>query len=196
MKILGLIGGTSWVSNIDYYKAINEGVNKVLGGDNFAECIIYSFNYEELVENNARLDFEANYKLLLKAANHLKNSGAMGLVLCANTLHMFADRTEAAVGLPVIHIGKATAAEIKKAGLKKVGLLGTKFTMEMNYVKDKLTEQGLETIIPTDDERAFIHQTIFGELGKGITTPETKARYLAIIANLQAKGAEGVILGC
>lgn len=196
MKVIGLVGGTSWVSTIDYYRTINEGINKKLGGNEAAECIIYSVNYGEIVRNNSRGDLEATYNIMLRASEHLKNSGAKAIILCANTMHMFADRIREKIQLPVIHIAEATANEIKKKGLKKVALLGTKFTMEMDFFKDKLKAQHIEYIIPTDEERAYIHQTIFDELGKNIVTKETKAKYLAIIDRLVSIGAEGVILGC
>ncbi|HTB06212.1 MAG TPA: aspartate/glutamate racemase family protein [Bacteroidia bacterium] len=196
MKIIGLVGGTSWVSTIDYYRAINEGINKQLGGNEAAECIIYSVNYGDIVRNNSKGDLEATFGIMLNASTHLKNSGAKAIILCANTMHMFADRISEKVNLPVIHTAEACANEIKKKGLKKVALLGTKFTMEMNFFKDKLKAHHIETIIPDDTDRAFIHQTIFDELGKNIVKAETKAKYLAIIDRLVALGAEGVILGC
>ncbi|MGP8214099.1 MAG: aspartate/glutamate racemase family protein [Bacteroidia bacterium] len=196
MKILGITGGTSWASTIDYYRAINLGVNEKLGGNNFAECIIYSFNYNDIIKNTSVKNFKAVYKLMFDACIHLKNSGAKAIVLGANTMHMFAERLEEAVQLPVIHIAKATAAEIKKRGLGKAGLLGTRFTMEMDFFKDKLKEQGIEILLPSDEEKEFVHQTIFDELGKGILKEETKARYISIFTNLRNKGAEGIILGC
>jgi aspartate racemase len=196
MKIIGLVGGTSWVSTIDYYRTINEGINKQLGGNEAAECIIYSVNYGDIVRNNSKGDLEATYNIMLKASEHLKNSGAKAIILCANTMHMFADRIREQVNLPVIHIAEATANEIKKKGLKKVILLGTKFTMEMDFFKDKLKAQNIEAIIPDDIDRAFVHQSIFDELGKNIIKPETKAKYLSLIDKLKTKGAEGVILGC
>jgi aspartate racemase len=196
MKTLGLIGGMSWVSTIDYYKLINEGINQKLGGLNFAECIIYSFNYADIKRNNDANDWEANFKIVSEAATHLKNSGAAAIVLCANTMHLIADRVEQAIGLPVIHIATATSSVIKNKGLKKIGLLGTKFTMELDFFRSKLTDQGIETIIPGDEDRNFIHYTIFEELGRGLIKDETRARYLAIIMEMIAGGAEGIILGC
>jgi len=196
MKILGLIGGTSWVSTVDYYTYINQGINEQLGGLNYAHCIIHSLNYADIVKNNETENWDATLKLLTKAAINLQNSGAEGLILCANTMHMVADDLQKKLSIPLIHIAIATAADIKKQGISKVGLLGTRFTMERDFFKDKLTEQGIDTLLPGDEERKFIHDTIGNELGKGIFKPETKSHYLEIIKALIAKGAEGIILGC
>lgn len=196
MQTLGLIGGISWVSTIDYYKFINQGINDRLGGLNFSECIIYSFNFADIKKNNDSNDWETTFQMVVKACNHLKSCGATGIVFCANTMHFLADRVEKEVGLPIIHIATATAIEIEKAALRKVGLLGTKFTMELDFFKSKLLDRGIETVIPNEEDRAFIHQSIFDELGKGIVTPAIKERYLAIIKDLINNGAEGIILGC
>lgn len=136
------------------------------------------------------------FQLVLKACNDLKSCGITGIILCANTMHLIADRLEQETGLPVIHIATATAAEIEKAGLKKVGLLGTKFTMELDFFKSKLLDKGIEVIIPNEDDREFLHQTIYEELGKGIFSEQTKHRYLNIISDLMNDGAEGIVLGC
>lgn len=196
MKTLGLIGGISWVSTVDYYKLINQGINEKLGGLNFSQCIIYSFNYADIKKNNDANDWETTFQMIVKACNHLKSCGAAGIVLCANTMHFIADRVEKEIGLPIIHIASVTATEIEKVGLKKVGLLGTKFTMELDFFKSKLIDKGIEVIIPNNNDREFVHQTIFDELGKGIVTEQTKQRYLEIITDLINNGAEGIILGC
>jgi aspartate racemase len=196
MKTLGLIGGMSWVSTIDYYKLINEGINEKLGGLNFSQCIIYSFNYADIKRNNDANDWDTNFKMVSEAGKHLKNAGAEAIILCANTMHLIADKAEHAINLPVIHIATATAIAIKSKGLKKVGLLGTKFTMELDFFTSKLKNKGIEAMIPADDDRHFIHYTIFEELGRGLVKDETKARYLAIIQEMIANGAEGIILGC
>jgi aspartate racemase len=196
MKTLGLIGGISWVSTIDYYKQISLEFNKKLGGSDYGKLIIYSLNYQEVINNNSKGNFEATYKLVQDAAINLKFAGATAIVICANTLHMFADRIEETVKLPLVHTVKATANEINKQGLKKVGLLGTKATMEMAFYKDILTSYGIESIIPDEADRNFVHEKIFSELGKEIFTTETKAGYLSVINKLLNKGAEGLILGC
>jgi len=196
MKILGLIGGMSWVSTIDYYKLINEGINQKLGGLNFSECIIYSFNYAVVKRNNVANDWDANFRMVATAAESLKNSGAAGIVLCANTMHLIADKVENAIGLPVINIATATAGAIQSRQLKKVGLLGTRFTMELDFFKSKLEGKGIETIIPPDEDRGFIHYTIFEELGRSLVKESSKQRFLTIIQDLIERGAEGIILGC
>lgn len=188
--------GISWVSTIDYYKYINEGVNARLGGLEFAQCIIHSLNYGEVKRRNDAGDFAGTLELVTKACIGLKNSGADALVLCANTMHMFADVIQDSVGLPVIHIATATAEAINKQQLKTVALLGTKFTMEKEFFKEKLAQYGISTLIPGEQERDFIHYTIFEELGRGVISPSSKERYVNIINSLAELGAQGAILGC
>ena len=193
MKKIGLVGGISWVSTIDYYRYINEGINEKLGGLNYAECIIYSLNFGDV----HTIGWENAYELLYKACNSLRISGANAIVLCANTAHLMAERLEKETGLPVIHIGTVTAAVIHDQGLKTVGLLGTIFTMENDFYKHKLSEYNIKCITPQQKEiRSFIQQTLRDELGKGIFKEETKRKYLSIINELVIRGAEGIILGC
>ncbi|WP_294961678.1 aspartate/glutamate racemase family protein [uncultured Flavobacterium sp.] len=197
MRKIGLIGGISWVSTSDYYTLINKGINEKLGGLNFSECLIYSFNYADIKKNNDANDWDSTFNMLFKAAEVLKSGGAEAILLCANTMHLIADRLQQAIDIPLIHIAEETAVEIEKKQLKKVGLLGTKFTMELDFFKDKLAEKGIEAIIPASEEvKDFIHYTIFEELGRGIATEETKKRYLEIANELIKNGAEGIILGC
>ncbi|MDQ6529304.1 aspartate/glutamate racemase family protein [Flavobacterium sp. LHD-85] len=197
MRKIGLIGGISWVSTSDYYTLINKGINKKLGGLNFSECLIYSFNYADIKKNNDANDWDSTFNMLSKAAEVLKSGGAEAILLCANTMHLIADRLQQVIDIPLIHIAEETAIEIEKKQLKKVGLLGTRFTMELDFFKDKLAEKGIETIIPASEEvKDFIHYTIFEELGRGIATEETKKRYLEIANELIKNGAEGIILGC
>lgn len=196
MKILGLIGGISWVSTIDYYRMINQGINKKLGDLNFAECILYSFNYQDIKRNNDAEDWDATLKMLTKASLNMKEGGASAIVLCANTMHMVADQLEQNVQLPVIHIATATANAISARGLKKIGLLGTKFTMERPFFRDKLTDQNIDVFIPDEKDRDFIHYTIFEELGRNLFKPETKLFYLEVMNKLKNQGAEGIIMGC
>ncbi|KAF2508516.1 amino acid racemase [Flavobacterium zhairuonense] len=197
MRKIGLIGGISWVSTGDYYKLINEGINEKLGGLNFSECLVYSFNYADIKRNNDNNDWDSTFEMLLKGCEFLKSGGAEAIILCANTMHLIADRLEEAIGLPLIHIATATAIEIQKQNIKKVALLGTKFTMELDFFKEKLKAKGVETIIAENQEdKDFIHYTIFEELGRRLVTDETKKRYLEIANDLISKGAEGIILGC
>jgi aspartate racemase len=196
MKVIGLIGGTSWVSTIDYYRLINEGINAKLGDLNAATCIIHSFNFQDIKRNNDNNDWDSTFNMVSKASRHLVNAGAEAIVLCANTMHLLADRVQKTLDVPLIHIATATASEIRKQRLSRVALLGTRFTMERDFFKNKLKDQNIETIIPTEDERNFIHYTIFEELGRNIFTSETKKRYLAIINNLIEQGSQGIVLGC
>lgn len=193
MKKIGLVGGISWVSTMDYYKFINEGVNSKLGGLNFAECVIYSLNFGDIQANSWPNSFE----LLLKACESLKKSGVDSIVLCANTAHLFADKLQAAIKLPIIHVGAETAKAVTKQGFKKAGLLGTKFTMEMDFYRKKLEEYGLEVLIPQQQEtRDYIQHTVKEELGIGLINPETKNKYISIVKGLVDRGAECIILGC
>ncbi|MGN7757844.1 aspartate/glutamate racemase family protein [Chryseobacterium sp. 22532] len=193
MKKIGLVGGISWVSTLDYYKFINEGVNARLGGLNAAECMMYSLNFGDIQAKGWTNSFE----LLRRACEHLKNTGADSIVLCANTAHLFADELQDTVQLPILHIGTETAKAIRKAGFTKVGLLGTKFTMEMDFYKNKLQEYGLEVLIPENQEtRDYIQHTVKEELGVGFINPETKTNYISIVEDLISCGAECIILGC
>lgn len=193
MKKIGLVGGISWVSTLDYYKLINEGVNTKLGGLNAAECLLYSLNFGDIQAKG----WVHSFDLLLNACENLKNSGAESIVLCANTAHLFADRLQDSIKLPIIHIGTQTALAIQKRGFKKAGLIGTKFTMEMDFYKNKLEEYGLEVLIPEKEEtRDYIQHTVKEELGVGFINPETKVRYISIVKELISRGAECIILGC
>jgi aspartate racemase len=196
MKTIGLIGGTGWVSTLEYYRLINEETHKRLGGHNAARCIIYSFNYADINECNLREDHAGVYKLVLDAAIKLKKASADFIVLCANTLHQYVEQLSEEVKLPIIHIADATAAEIKKQGLSTIGLLGTKFTMEMDFYTKRLSIAGINSLVPGKSERLFIHNTIMDELLKEIFKLESKKRFLEIINDLEQKGAEGIVLGC
>ncbi|HCY76750.1 MAG TPA: aspartate racemase [Ignavibacteriales bacterium] len=196
MKTIGLIGGTGWVSTLEYYRLINKGINAKLGGHNSARCILYSFNYEDINECNLRDDHEGVYRLVLDAAIKLKNANADCLILCANTLHQYVDRLTAEVELPIVHIADATANEIKKIGMNTIGLLGTKFTMEMDFYTKRLSDAGINSLVPEKTDRQFIHSTIMNELLKEIFKPETKQKFLNIISDLEQNGAQGIVLGC
>lgn len=197
MKKIGLVGGISWTSTLDYYRFINEETNKRLGSLNFAECIIYSVNFEKFRTSNAEHNWEATFELLSNAALKLKDAGAEVLLLGANTAHIVAERISKTVDLPFIDIRVATANAVHKKKLKKVGLLGTVYTMELDFYKKKLIEEGLEVIIPpTKSEIDFIEETLLHELGKGVLLQGTKQEYMAIINRLIEQGAEGIILGC
>lgn len=196
MKTIGLIGGTGWVSTLEYYKLINKGINAKLGGHNSARCILYSVNYDDVNECNKRDDHEGVYKIVLNAAKILKSANVDFLVLCANTLHQYVDRLNLEVGLPIVHIADATANEIKKKNIATIGLLGTKFTMEMDFYTKRLNEAGIKSLVPEKLERLFIHNAIMNELLKEEFKPETKKKFLNIINYLEQNSAQGIVLGC
>ena len=197
MKILGLLGGISWLSTVDYYTQINKGINEQLGDLNYAECLIHSFNYQKIKENFDNNDWDANLKMVVDAATNLEKSGAKGIVICGNTMHFIADQAEKEINIPILHIATTTANEVSRLGLKKVALLGTRFTMQDDFFKSKLKDRGIAVLIPKDEtDKEFINHTIFDELGKGILRTATKERYLSIIKKLINDGAEGIIAGC
>jgi aspartate racemase len=197
MKKIGLVGGISWSSTIDYYRYLNEAVNQKLGGLNFAECIIYSVNFGPFCQYNAAHNWDATFELLSNAALQLKQAGAELIVLGANTAHIVAERVGELVGLPVIDIRVAVANAVLQQKIKRVGLLGSSYTMELDFYKNKLTQYGLEVLTPLEQEdRHYVEETLMHELGKGIIREETKAAYIRIANALNSRGAEGVILGC
>ena len=196
MKTLGLIGGTGWVSTVEYYRIINQEVNERLGGLSSAKMLLYSVNQQEFrpATDQAGLGEFADY--LSGIARRLESAGADCLLLCANTPHMAADLVQRNIGIPLLHIAEVTAKAILKKNLKKVGLLGTKFTMEQTFYKDRLAKFGIATLVPEESEREYIHRTIMTELEKAILKDETRKRYLEIIDRLAKRGAEGIVLGC
>jgi len=196
MKTIGLIGGTGWPSTVEYYRIINEEINIRLGGLNSARCILYSFNYEDINQCNLREDHEGVYKYVLDAAKRIKTAGADFLVICANTMHQYVERLVEEIKFPIVHIADATAAKIKKQGLTTIGLMGTRFTMEMDFYTKRLNDAGIKSIVPERQERNFIHNTIMNELLKEIFKPESKKKFLEIINDLEQKGTQGIVLGC
>lgn len=197
MRLLGLVGGSSYVSTVDYYNYINQLVNAQLGGNDFPQLVIYSVDYGELTRNSDAGRFPDNAHVVLNAAERLKAAGAEGILICANSLHAFCDAVTQETRLPVIHIAEATADAVAARGIDKVGLLGTNFTMKMEFFRDKLTARGIEIVIPgTEADCEIVHRAIFDEFGTGIFSDKTKAEYLRIIGDMQCRGAQGVILGC
>ncbi len=196
MKTLGLIGGTTWVSTVDYYRLINQMVNQRLGGLNSAKMLLYSVNFEEFRPPETPEGWESITQRVIGIARTLEQGGAEGLVLCANTLHKVFDRVQEKIGIPIIHIAEATAAEISKKKLHKVALLGTKFTMQEPFYHEKLRAHGIETLIPEQSDRLYIHDAILDEMALEIFKPETKTRFLEIITQLQQRGAQAIVLGC
>ncbi|TGA98923.1 aspartate/glutamate racemase family protein [Sporolactobacillus shoreae] len=196
MKTIGLIGGLSWESTAEYYRYINTIVQKEMGGLHSAKCLTYSFDFEEIAALQRAGEWDKATDLMIHAATTLENSGADVLVICTNTMHKMASEVQGAVSIPLIHIADAAAKAIQKQGLTKVGLLGTKFTMEQNFYKNRLMTHGISTIIPEESDRQVIHDVIFGELCQGVCSPASKDKYLHIIDKLLSQGAEGIILGC
>ena len=193
MKKIGLVGGISWTSTLDYYKFINEGINEKLRGLNFAECIIYSLNFGDIYTQS----WDNAYDLLYNACDSLKKSGVDGIALCANTAHLYADKLQTEIGLSMVNIISETATIINQKRFKKVGLLGTQFTMEMDFYRNKLESFGLEVIIPEKQEtRDYIQYTLREELGVGYINPETKLKYIQIVKDLVDNGTECIVLGC
>lgn len=196
MKTIGMIGGTGWPSTLEYYRIINQETNKRLGGLNSAKIILTSFNYAEIDALNKKEDHAGVYKLVLEAARKLKKCSIDCLLLCANTLHQYVDELEKETGLKIVHIADTTAIEIKKKNISKIGLLGTRLTMEMDFYTKRLKEAGIDSIVPDKPERLFIHNAIMNELLKEEFKAETKAEFLKIINDLEQRGAQGIVLGC
>ena len=197
MKTIGLIGGMSWESSVVYYQIINRKTQELLGGSHSAESLMYSVDFGEI----ARLQHEGNWgaleTIMVDAAKRLERGGANLIVICTNTMHMFADEMENSVSIPLVHIGDATGEAIRESGLKKVGLLGTKFTMEKDFLKKRLLDKfGIETIIPDDADGEIVHSVIYNELVKGEIREDSRSAYLEIIEKLIGNGAEGIVLGC
>lgn len=197
MKTIGLIGGISWQSTITYYQEINRLVNDRLGGSHSAKVLLYSVDFDEV----ARMQHEGRWddfqQLLIDAAKRLERGGADFFLICANTPHIVADGIETAVKIPLMHIGDAVGEAIQKASMTKVGLLGTRFTMEEDFLKARLREKfGIESIVPGEADRQIVHDVIYKELVKGETTDGSRREYLRIIDELTTNGAEGIVLGC
>jgi len=196
MKTLGLIGGLSWLSTMDYYRMINEQVNAQLGGVHSARLILYSVDFDEFQPPTDMNLWKPLSEKFVNIAMKLEQAGAEGLILCANTPHLIADNIREKINIPIIHIADATAKNIAEAKLDKVALLGTRITMEQDFYTKKLAARNIEAIVPDKDDRQFIHDSILKEMCRNIFTPEMKHRYLEIIGGLVQEGAEGVIFGC
>ncbi|MBK7560820.1 MAG: aspartate/glutamate racemase family protein [Chitinophagaceae bacterium] len=196
MKTIGLVGGLTWYSTIDYYRFMNQQVNERLGGDEAAKIVLNSVNYGEIKKLTQAGDWKGISAIISKAAKMTEAAGADCLLLGANTMHHIAEEVAAVIQIPLIHIADATAKAIKEKKIKTVGLLGTKYTMQFDFYKNKLASHGITTLIPDECGVEDINKSIYEELGKGILLPETKQKFLTIINELIRQGAEGVILGC
>jgi aspartate racemase len=197
MKTIGLIGGMSWKSSSEYYRIINEAVKAKLGGLHSAKCILYSVDFAEVEILQRQNRWSDAAEILIGAAKSLENGGADFLIICANTMHKVADDIQAQVRIPLLHIADVTAKQVKQAGIRKVGLLGTRYTMEEDFytkqLRDKFT---LDVLIPNAEDRQFVNQVIFDELVLGKICQSSKRQFIHIIERLVNKGAEGIILGC
>ena len=196
MKTLGLIGGLSWYSTIVYYRTINQLTNERLGSSHSAKLILFSIDFEEFRILQNKGDWNAVEKILSDIAIQLENAGADCIVMCTNTPHLVADTVRQKIKIPLLHIAEETAKEIVSKKINKIGLLGTKFTMENSFFKDRLLQFGIESIVPDDPDKDYIHASIFNELTRGFFKDDTKNKYLDIIDKLKEGGAQGVVFGC
>ena len=194
--VIGLMGGMSWESSAEYYRIINEAVRNKLGGLRSARCLMWSFDFGEIeaLQHAGRWDEAA--ALLIDAAQRLERGGADFFLICTNTMHRLADQVQAAVRIPLLHIADPTAERIRAQGISRVGLLGTAFTMEQDFYKERLRRSGLDVIVPEAEDRAAVHRVIYDELVQGRVQPASRDAYRAVIARLVRRGAEAVILGC
>ncbi|MGK7926776.1 MAG: aspartate/glutamate racemase family protein [Spirulina sp.] len=197
MKTIGLIGGMSWESSLEYYRLINEITKEKLGGLHSARSILYSVDFADIERLQHQGNWQKAGEILSSAAIALEKGGADFIVLCTNTMHKLADAIETAIAIPFLHIADATGQEIQKQKLKTIGLLGTKFTMEEDFYKTRLIQKyNLNILLPSSEERETIHQIIYEELCLGILNDAARSQYLKIVERLRDRGAEGIILGC
>lgn len=197
MKTIGLIGGMSWESTLEYYRILNQTVKERLGGLHSAKCILYSVEFAEIEVLQREGRWQEAAQCMVEAGRALEAAGADFIVLCTNTMHKLAPELEAGVGIPLLHIADAAADAVKAAGISRVGLLGTRFTMEQDFYKDRLSgKHGLEVLTPNAADREIVHNVIYNELCLGVVKQESREQFGRIIDRLEAEGAQGVILGC
>ena len=196
MKTIGLIGGMSWESTVTYYQIINQLVKKELGGLHSARIVLYSVEFDEIEKCQAAGEWEKSGEILGNAAKGLEAAGADFILICTNTMHKVFDQVQSYVKVPLLHIAQVTADALKRENITKVGLLGTRYTMEQDFYKGRLAENGIEVIIPEGKDIDTVNSIIFNELCLGEIKDESRKKYLAIIDEMTAKGAQGIILGC
>ena len=197
MKTIGMIGGMSWESSIEYYRIINETVNAGLGGFHSAKCLMYSVDFAEIEKLQHLGKWDEATALMIDAAKRVQSGGADFLIICTNTMHKMADEVQQNIKIPLLHIADATAEKIKIYDMKRIGLLGTRFIMEEDFYKARLIEKhGLDVIIPNNDERETVHQVIYDELCNGEIKESSKLKFIKIMNHLVEDRAEGIILGC
>ena len=197
MKTIGLLGGMSWESTVSYYRIINQTVKEKLGGLHSAKLFLYSCDFDEIAQLQRAGNWDEAAGRLARAARSLRAAGADFLVVCTNTMHIVAETIESEAGIPLLHIVEPTGEEIRRSGLKKVGLLGTRFTMEQDFYKDRMRERhGIEMLVPDEADRDIVHKVIFEELCRGIVREESREAYRQVMRRLVERGAEGIIYGC
>ncbi len=196
MKTIGLIGGMSWESTMDYYRILNQTVKEALGGFHSAQCLLYSVDFHDIEACQEAGDWERSGDILADAARRLERGGADLIVLCTNTMHKVADKIQGAVNIPFLHIAEVTAEALLGQNVVKAALLGTKYTMEQDFYKERLQARGIQVMIPGPEDRGLINHVIFNELCLGKTEKKSREAFLRIIDSLQAQGAQGIILGC
>ncbi|MBE2978780.1 aspartate/glutamate racemase family protein [Priestia megaterium] len=197
MKTIGLLGGMSWESSSEYYRIINQTVNRKLGGHHSAKSVMYSVDFEEIKKLQHNDRWEEATELMIKGAQYIEKGGADFLIICTNTMHKMASEIQQHISIPILHIADATAMKIKDQGISRIGLLGTKFTMEEDFYKGRLiANYNLEVNIPSEEERQVVHDIIYKELCLGKIEEDSKSAYQKIINGLLNDGIEGVILGC
>ena len=196
MKTIGMIGGMSWESSIEYYRLVNEEVKRQLGGLHSAQCLMYSVDFEEIERYQHQGDWQRATDVMIDAAQRLERGGADFVVICTNTMHKMADEVQAAIHIPLLHIVDATAKAVLSKGIHKVGLLGTRFTMEGDFYGGRLKTHGLEVVIPDFPDREIVHRSIYQELVLGKIQTSSRDEFQRIIQTLQQKGAEAIVLGC
>ena len=197
MKVIGMIGGMSWESTAEYYRIINETVKERMGGHNSAKVLLYSVNFDEIESLQRAGEWQESTEIMRDAARRIERGGAHCVLNCTNTMHKMAPEVQSAVTIPLLHIADATAIEIKKKGINRIGLLGTKYTMEQDFYKGRLAENyGLDLLIPTEKDRNIINEVIYDELCMGMIREDSRSQFIRIISDLDTRRAEGVILGC
>ncbi len=197
MKTIGMIGGMSWESTLDYYRYLNEGVKQKLGGLHSAQCLLFSVDFAEIEEHQRTAHWDLATDAMVSAALRLERGGADFIIICTNTMHKMASEVQAAVQIPVLHIVDALAVAIKAAGINTIGLLGTRFTMEQDFYKGRLEKlHNIKVLVPDPAERQQVHDIIYHELCLGNVRESSRQQYQQIIASLQDQGAQGIILGC
>lgn len=196
MKVIGLLGGMSWESSVEYYRIINGEVKRKLGGLHSAKSLLYSVDFEEIEQYQAEGNWEKAGEVLANAAHSLEKGGADFIVICTNTMHKVIDDIRSKINIPIVHIADATASRINEKGLRTIGLLGTKYTMEQDFYKSRLELNGIKVIVPNAEERELINKIIYEELCLGKIHQESRDYYKKVIQGLIELGAEGIILGC